>query len=185
MTYPQSEPTTLALVKKHLAVDHDDENDLILEQMRSAREMCEVYTGRVFGVRSFLLRLSCWPHDGKVAFPVDSVSAVTSVKYRDADNVLQTVPTTDYRTWLTHSPPSLFLVTGFSYPTLELNDPAGIEIEYVAGETEIPARLGEAIRLIVGFIRQFPGGEPSLGHLSRGMPAGAVNILRTLWNGGL
>lgn len=174
---------SLAQAKTHLSIGHPDEDSNITDDIIAAREQCEKFTGRLFGSRSVLLTVTCWPCECGIRFPIEPVQSVTSVKYLDQNNVLQTVAADQYRTWLDHSPPLLKFVTGFAYPTLELSEPAPIKIEFVAGETDIPATLRKAIQVILGYWYQFPGGEPSLGHLSRGLPAGAISLLDTLWTG--
>ena len=187
LTKPTSEPVSLSLVKTHIAVDHSDDDALIVRQIKAARSLCEEYTGRVFGSRNYRMRLSCWPDGGIIAFPVQPVTAITSITYIDADGDSQAVNASNWRANLDANPPYLRLVTGFTYPVTDPDEPAAITVLYTAGDAadDVPELVENAVLLIVQYWRNFPGGEPSLGHLSLGMPAGAIALLDKLWDGGL
>lgn len=180
---PDSEPVTLALVKLHCAIDHTDEDELIVRQIKSARVLCENYTGRIFGSRSFTMRLECWPSDGYIYFPVEPVSEVSSMSYVDELGASVAVDAGQWKTWLDRSPPVAKLVSGFAYPSLNRDEPAPVSVVYTAGAGEVPETVEQAIELIVNYWRANPGGEVSLGHLSLGMPAGAIRLLDFLWTG--
>lgn len=185
LTEPATEPLTLAQAKKHLAIDHTDDDTLITRMIIAARQKCETQTGRIWGQRTFRLQFLYWPTDGYIRIPIEPVASVTNLKYYDTDSVLQTVTASLYDVWLEHSPPLIYLKSGFTYPTIDPEKQAAIAIEYVAGETVIPALLEQAMELILGYWQQFPGGEPTLGHLSRGLPVSAINALDSLWTGAL
>ncbi len=182
---PDNEPVSLALVKNHLAVDHSDDDDAIQADISAARSLCEKHCNRLFGTRSLRLTLDCWPLESRIAFPVDGVQSITSVTYSDVNGAPQVVASTNWRLWLEHSPPLLSFVSGFAYPTLELDAPGAIAIVFVAGDDDPNELVAAAIKLTIGYWRKFFGGEDSSGHLSRGLPAGAIHILDKLWTGAL
>lgn len=185
LTEPATEPVTLARAKKHLAIDHEDDDDNISADITAARQYCETHTGLVFGERTFTLQLAYWPDDGKIRLPVEPVTSVEEVRYADENGDTVVVSEDDYRTWFDHSPPLVVPVSGFGYPTTELDNPAGIEIDFTAGAGTTDKRVEKAILLILEYWYANPGGESALGHLSRGIPAGAIRLLDSIWNGAL
>ena len=187
LTNPASEPLTLALAKVHLAIGHTDDDALITKDIKAARILAEKHTNRIFGSRSFLVQYTCWPKNGCIHLPIEPATAITQMRYKDTDGVTQIVASSNYKTWLNHSPPLLKMVTGYTFPTFSIDEPAPLEIEFVAGEstTEELEMLCKAIELTLEYWRQFPGGEESLPHLARGLPSGAIRLLDNLWTGAL
>lgn len=184
LTQPVVEPVTLALVKNHLAVDHSDDDAAITADITAARLLCEKHTGVYFGSRTLRFMLTEWPNDGIIRLP-DGVTAITSVTYSDTLGSPQVIASANWRLWLDGTPPQLSFLSSFALPSLELNNPAAITILLTAGDTSNNALVSPAIKLTVGYWRKFFGGEDSSGHLSRGLPAGAINILDKIWTGAL
>lgn len=186
ITNPTAECLSLKQAKTHLSIGHDDDDANITDDIQAARALCEEYTGRYFGSRSFRLTMKSWPTcegDYAIRLPIEPVASVTTVKYSDQNAASQTVDQSQYRLWLDHSPPVIYFPASFRFPSLDINSPAPIEVIFVAGDDDIPAVLRKAIQLTLGFWLQFPGGEPTLGHLSRGLPGGVLALLDTLWTG--
>lgn len=184
LTEPATEPETLEMVKRRSAVDHDDDNASLELDIQAARKYCETHTGLALGLRTYRLHLAEWPLDREIPFPVMPVTAVGAVKYKDTDDVEQTVDTSLYRVSLVHNPPFIRFVVGYSFPVLSDNEPFSISIDYTAGLVAIPATIRVAIQMLIEYWRQFPGGEPTLGHLSRGAPGAVVRLLDSEWTGG-
>lgn len=95
VTAPTTEPVTLAEVKAHCVIGHDDD-DLLLEVMISAaREHGESLTGRSWAPKTLEVVLDSFP-SGAIELPASPVTEVESIKYLDVDGVEQTMPDTDY-----------------------------------------------------------------------------------------
>lgn len=182
---PASEPVTLALVKKRLAVDHSDDDDLILADIRAARRLAERNTGRVFGARAFRLSLPCPPKWGRVEFPVEPVVSVESVGYTDFEGVTGTVAADKYNVFLDGSPPLLQLVTGYTLPTLSADLPAPLVINFTAGDDTENDTVAAAIRLMVAYWYDNPDGRAVNSQGFRELPPGAAGLLNSLWTGGI
>lgn len=182
LTEPAVEPVTLALVKSSSAIDHGDEDAVLDVKIGAARELCEEYTGRIFGPRTFRLTLYEWPADGWIRFPVEPVVSVESVNYVDADGAEQTVDPADYSLWLKHSPPVLALGSSFGYPYTHPDTPGAITVEYTAGGPS-PKRLQHAILMLVERSYQNPDGGGDSSEGTKGIPDGVAAILDTLWTG--
>lgn len=180
---PESEPVALSLVKNHLSIDHSDDDNRILSDIRAARIYSETITGRIFGPRPFLMRLDCWPYNKIIALKSVPVVSLETIKYEDSNGVQQTIDAANYRTWLDYSPPLVRFTTAFALPVVNIDAIGGIEIAYTAGESVIPETLVKATQLICGYWYANPGGEQTTDNASKGIPAGAMALLSTLWTG--
>lgn len=61
-TQPTSEPITLKQAKDFLRVDGTDDDDLITSLVQAAREAVEVFTGRSFCYKGYLMTLDAFPY---------------------------------------------------------------------------------------------------------------------------
>jgi len=168
---------TLEEAKLHLRVDNSDEDDAIETYLDTAIESCEAYADRCFQQRDWLLTIQNWPsvylwetgtNIGSntleaLEIPLAPLVNVTSVKYRDVDDVLQTVDPSNYVVGAPKSDhPWISFTNSFTLPTLSTK-PDPIEITVVAGYDQndpsasvswlqLPRRAKSAILLEVGHL---------------------------------
>lgn len=146
---PTVEPVSVSDIKLQLRVDDDAEEDLIDSLIQTARVWVEEYTG----VRLMSQTVTLYIDD---AFPlsrfrlrVSPVQSISSVKYYDDDDVLQTLASNTYR-FGNAIVPRIEPVD--SWPSAKCRLDA-VQIEMVVGYTTsaaIPDQFKQAIKLIVG-----------------------------------
>jgi uncharacterized phiE125 gp8 family phage protein len=159
---PPDPVVILADAKLHLRVDAADEDDLIKALVAASTEHLDGPDGilnRALGLQTLKLTLDGFPeHDRRrtwpfstglphgVPLPCQPIRAVTSIKYLDAAGAEQTVDagvyelTADGRVRLAHEQ---------QWPEpRSCRDP--VSITYTAGYAVLPARLKQAILLMVG-----------------------------------
>lgn len=95
VTAPTVEPVTLSEVKAQAVIGHDLDDTLLSVMISAAREHGESLTGRSWAPKTLEVVLDSFP-SGAIELPASPVTAVTSVKYLDADGAEQTMPDTDY-----------------------------------------------------------------------------------------
>lgn len=139
-------PLTLASVKAHLVVEHDNDDDLITDQIWAAIAFAESYTGCDFTETVYDFSLSCWKQ--RIVLPRAPVSEVASVKYFDTSNQQQTLPTSNYFAVLPDSLNAAVWTTG-TLPQV-YNRPDAITVRYTAGYDSLPYQADAAIKLLVG-----------------------------------
>jgi uncharacterized phiE125 gp8 family phage protein len=94
---PATEPVTLDEAKKHLRVDVPDEDALIDDLIRGAREYAETFTHRSFLTQTWDDKREAFPCDGEAIWlPQPPLLSVTSVTYVDTAGVTQTWSPTLY-----------------------------------------------------------------------------------------
>ena len=137
-----SPPLSLADAKEHLRVLHTTDDDYITSLVLAATEWIEQQYD--IALRSKTVTEYYDGFDGDIQITIYPVNSVTSVKYYDTDNTLQTI--TDYTSDLVsrrgrvrvESEPSLY------------DRPNAIEVIYVAGYATAPEAIIHAIKLLVG-----------------------------------
>lgn len=185
VTPPAVEPVTAAEAKLHAKADLDDEDSLFAIWVPAARKMLEDSCSIRLVTQTLKLVLSDWPCDA-ITLPVEPVSSVSSVKYRDADDVLTTLTAgTDYLTWLKRRPPIVYLGPYASWPSLRMGRRDAIEVEFVAGyggADDVPEYAKAAILMAVAYWYENRGDEEDPSKL--GLPQGVYRLMRLLDAGG-
>ena len=147
----------LADAKAHLRV-LDDESDTEISNAIDAASTFLDIDADGFGGLGFPLISQTWSIKassfgaGSIRLPFGRVTAVTSLKYYDADNVLQTIDSADYHLAGWGRDFLVVLATGKSWPSVYDRPDAAI-IEFVAGYADtaaVPSDIKAAARLLVG-----------------------------------
>lgn len=178
---PDAEPIALADAKRHLKVDVDDENDLIVSLIRAAREQVETYTGRRLIFQTWEDKRG-FPR-GPLVLPFSPVSAVSSITYLDTAGVSQTWSPALYRTFLPAGPQAARAwvepAHGQSYPaTYPVTDPVTVRVVcgYGASGASVPAGLIAAMKLLIGHWYQ-ERSAVNIGNIVTPLPMGVESLV--------
>ena len=187
---PTATPITTAQMESQLRLDQNNEQEFIGDLIAAVTDECEQYLGRQLMPATYRLDLDEFPADGKeIELPFAPLQSVTSVKYRDSDNVQQTLSASVYEVDATRAPGRLRLATGQSWPTIYDRYNA-VEITYAAGYStaaHVPAAIRLAIRELVA--HHFTHREPVVTgtiqtHLEHSVKR-ALSLYRLDWPCGL
>lgn len=158
---PATEPIDLDAAKLHLKMDGiDDDDALIAAQVSAARALCEGSISQSFVSTGWLLKLDGWPRrrDGvilrEIVLPRCPLLSVASVSYRDADDTLQVMSTSDYDV-LTGKPGRVALKPAASWPIVDPERRDSVEIAFTAGygsATAVPPNIKAAIMLMLAHL---------------------------------
>jgi len=152
-TEPSNEAVLLAEAKSFLKIDSDDENDLITILSQAAREMVEIRTGRSLITQTRTIKMDYFPQSDTILLPNGPVVSVSSVKYYDEDEVLQTMSAADY--WVDITSGISRIVAKDSWPSV-YDMPNAVVIVYVCGygasSSNVPKPLKQAIYLIMAHL---------------------------------
>lgn len=138
---------SLDQMRDFLRVDSDTLDNGLLELIRdAATQAVEAYTNRA------LLTCTVTAHfkqfTGNLFLPFGNVQSVSSIKYRDASNVQQTISSSNYTLAVSDTAdPFISVLSSYTQPTSGTH-PLPIEVKYVAGYTSaatIPGQLTIAI----------------------------------------
>lgn len=173
---PETSPVTLAQVKQHLRIDHDEDNGYLSELIEAARLHVEAVSGHALIFRS--LRQYCnevrFSNSIRLmAYPVQTVVAVTGY---DPEGHAVTLQTDQYMLKQTHEG-ALVQISD------DLNDasfPNGLEIDFITGHGEsgvdLPSNITRAILVLIAHWYEYrgalaPGEETAI------IPAGLDKLL--------
>ena len=155
VTGPTQEPVTLAEAKLHARDDTDDDDQLIMALITTAREWIEGQTKRALVTQTWDWDIDWgWPYMQNgvptLDFPINPVSSVTSITYDDGSSPRATLSASDY-TAVTRTHGS-YIVPAYSvtWPTLRCV-PNAITVRFVAGQAidEVPKQLTQALKMLV------------------------------------
>jgi uncharacterized phiE125 gp8 family phage protein len=190
ITGPSEEPVTLAKAKAHLRIDHDDENALIEDWIKSARELAEAHTGRRFVTQQVRVTLGAFPCDPDdiIRLPVGPVASVDSLTYTDEAGATQTLAAdVEYQAWLDHNPPLLAPPAYESWPATKGGALKAVTVTFTVGTAvaDVPGSVATAILLTLGYWDQNRGDgtEATNDPRALGLSPGALRLLDTLWSG--
>ena len=160
---------TLADVKLHLRVTHDDDDVLIQSLIGAAVERIEHHTGRRLSEGSHCLVLDGFP-PGVVRLPEVPVIAIDTIKY-SVDGVEQLASENLYRLDTRETLAAVHPVG--SWPIAQ--GPASVTITYTAGHKTIPSSIRRALLMIIA-----SGYELAENHII-GVTASEVPMAATWW----
>lgn len=130
---PYAEPLSTAEAKSHARVDYDDEDSLIAEYVRTAREQLQHDCSRSPVVETRRFEFDAFPSGGcPIELRWAPIVSVSSVTYYDTANALQTWSTADYVTDLNSIPARILPVFGETYP-LTYDRPHAVRVTAVCG----------------------------------------------------
>lgn len=145
--------------KEHLAVLHSDHDTLIASLVAYATELVQNMASIQVPQKTLRVTLQGFPTD-EIILPRPPVQSITSVKYYDSDNTLQTWATDQWDSDLYVDSPWVPSVvntricpaSGVTWPTVYTRL-VPVQINYVAGwkaAADVPGPLIQAIKIILG-----------------------------------
>jgi len=140
---PSAEPWSLAEVKAHLRVDHNDQDALITGYLETARTAAEDRTGRTLCTTSWRLTVDAF--SPALRLPNPRALAVASVKYLDEAGVERTLSPTDYLLDDVSEPGYVVPAYGKAWPAT-LDRINAVVVDYTAGYGAAAAAIPMPIR---------------------------------------
>lgn len=144
-----SSSVTTANAKVHLKVEHSADDTYIDGLVTAAEREVETYTNRIMIATTLDFFLSDFPVNG-IVLPFSPVTAITSIKYYDSSNVLQTWAATNYHYNIYEEPTVIRYVDSAPDVYEDRSDAVQIRITVgYANAAAIPAPLIQAIKLLM------------------------------------
>lgn len=156
VTSPAVEPVSLADVKRHLRLEHDDDDTILALYISAARQWIDGdgWLGRALITQTWELTLDEFP-TSEIRLPLLPVQEITSVKYDDADGIEQTVDADDYYLDNTSQPSWLLPLSDVPWPS-PMSGTNTVRVRFVAGygdePADVPAPIRAAILLMTGHL---------------------------------
>ena len=188
ITGPSVEPISVADAKRHLRVEHSDDDLLIKRLIETAVSMVDV-TG-VLGKAMITQTWGEWfaPNPSQIVLSLGPIQSVSAIKYYDTDNVLQTDTLSNYFVLGTSGRTTIKPKSGYNWPTTFTRDDA-IKIEYVIGYgdtfRDVPSTVRHALFMLVAHYYENRENE-LIGTVSKTLPFGFEALIdseRNTWYG--
>lgn len=151
---PTVEPLTLPEVKRHLRIDHTDDDVYLTDYLiPAAREYVEDETERQLITATWALKLPCFPGAGEpLKLPKPNLQAVSSITYY-TDDVSTTLSSTAYSVLATEQPGVVEESTLDNWPDTDTRRDA-VTVTYTAGygaaSSSVPLKIKQAMFLLIG-----------------------------------
>ena len=163
VTGPAQEPVSLAGVKAHLRLDHDDEDPILTAYIRSSRLATEEYLRRSLITQTWEVFADDWPshhdyhhhdhfhhgndrHKSYIALPFGPIQSVDQVQVFADDDTAQDVSLSVFQ--LDKRRNRLWLRDGQTVP-MPTRKVDGLRALYTAGYGDNPGDVPEAIRVAI------------------------------------
>ena len=166
VTQPTSEPLSLKEAKDHLRVTGSEEDSLINNLITAVRQEAEKYLNRVLIEQTWDMFLDKFPDDdGDIFIHKTPVTAVTSLQYYDANNVLQTWARTNYDLDHYNEPASIYPAYSISYPaTLDTKNVVIIRFTAGYGDAgDVPDAIKSGMLLYLSYLYDNRGDATTTG----------------------
>lgn len=171
---PASEPLSLAEAKALLRVDHGDDDAVIAALIAAARGHVEALTRRALMLQTWRVVRDAWPADGRVMLRSGPLRAVTAARVFDAAGTAHAIDVqrfvVDVAADVIASPAWALPAPGRAVAGIELD----VELGFGAQPEDVPAPLGQALRMILSHWYDNRGAVASGATL---LPAGAGVLL--------
>lgn len=138
------EPVSLEDIKNYLRVDITDDDVLISNLIKTARDYVERITNRSIVTKKYEYILDAFPN-GYIQLPRPPLISVEQVVYKTADGVEKVF--TDYITDSESEPARIIAPNG--WPSESLYPVNAVKVTYQAGYSQMPESLKHAIYMLV------------------------------------
>lgn len=176
------EPVTIVEVKDHLRIDRNlDEEDTLLEDyVKTAREFAEGYTGRRFITQTWKYYLDEFPADNFIEIPYAPLqSSSLAFTYKSCSGTSNSMSTSDYSVDTDTTPGRINLAYGAAWPGSTLSTTNPITITYLCGygtnAASTPMSIRTWIMSCVGYM--YENREADVGKF----PVGTLRRYRVGW----
>lgn len=146
VTGPVAEPVTRQEAKDFLRIEHIEEDAIVDSLILAARQVVEAYLNRFLITQTWQLFLDRFPRGREITVPRPPLQSVTHLKTYDEADVATTFAATNYVVDAVTEPGRIVLKDAAQWPTTELRNVNGVEIQFVAGYGATGPAILEKIR---------------------------------------
>lgn len=151
VTPPSAEIVSLAEAKRHVRVEHGDDDALIEGYVAAAvahLDGASGWLGRALAPQTWRVEYPAFP-EGGIELPLAPLTAVGSVVYRDPIAVDQTLAASAYREFGIGSAAGGGIEPVSTWPATGDGE-AAVRVTFTAGHASVPTPIKQAILLLVG-----------------------------------
>ncbi len=152
LTEPGFNSVTLARLRNNSNIPPGQDEDFLIEALKSAEDYVERYLECTIGIAEWRLTLDSFPPANEpLLIPLWPIRNVILIAYLDSQSVRQELDLNQIVPPKGNDRYHLKLKSGFTWPTT-LCEPNAVEIDFTAGfatQAKIPGTMTQAIRMLV------------------------------------
>lgn len=154
-------PISLDELKAHLRIELDitAEDALLNSIIKAATEQAQGLTGRALITQTWEYYIDQWPFGGQINLPLPPLQSITHIKYTDSNGTESTFDAASYSVDNISYVGRVVLNSGYSWPSVDLNNTNPIKITLIAGfgdnETDVPQTINQAILLLAANLYEY------------------------------
>jgi len=154
---PEMKPVTLAKIKQHLRLDHDEDDEYLIDLLDAATLHVEAATGLYLVNRTVRQYVDTIPVSRSVLLEASPASSIKEVRGFDSDGNPNAFLAANYRLDTRFETPAVVFNANINYQ----NFYNGIEIDFVAGfgdtGIDVPSNIIRAILVLIAHWYEFRG----------------------------
>lgn len=154
-------PVTLAEARAHARVDDGVDDARVTGMLRACSERAQTLLGGKCLVQStFEHYLGGFPCSREIRLPMPPLVSVTKIEYVDAAGTTQTLSASAYLVDVVSEPGRVYLKRDEVWPETECENINAVVITYVAGYTNMPNCIREAVLSGTTYMYAYRGDDP-------------------------
>lgn len=161
ISQPISKPVTLVQIKRHLRLDHDEDDDYINELTDAATSHVEAVTGQFLITRIVRQYIDTMPASRSIPLEAWPVKSIQELRGYDFDGNTNTLLNANYRLDNRIDPPSLILNTNINFNAFCNGIEVDMEVGYGETGVDVPSNITRAILVLIAHWYEFRGTLPA------------------------
>lgn len=158
---PISKPVTLVQIKRHLRLDHSEDDEYLNELTDSATSHVEAATGKFLISRVVRQYIEAMPASRSIPLEVWPIRSIQEVRGYDFNGSANIILSENYRLDNRIEPPSLILNTNINFNAFYNGIEVDMEVGYGATGVDIPSNITRAILVLIAHWYEFRGTLPA------------------------
>jgi uncharacterized phiE125 gp8 family phage protein len=162
VTGPEIEPVSIGDVCNHSRIDIGDDDVLIEQLIKAAREQAESITNRALITQTWKLTLNAFPGNGygPIRIPKPPLQSIDSVTYLDTNGTLQSLTDSPTSSWIVETGEPTIMVPDYDVTWPSTYDvPDAVNITFTAGygdaAEDVPAAIRQWIMVFVAGMYEY------------------------------
>lgn len=161
ISQPISKPVTLAQIKRHLRLDHDQDDEYLNELTDAATIHVEAVTSQFLISRVVRQYIETMPASRSISLEAWPIRSIQEVRGYDFDGNPNIILSQNYRLDSRIDPPALILNTNINFNAFCNGIEVDMEVGYGETGADIPSNITRAILVLIAHWYEFRGTLPA------------------------
>lgn len=160
---PISQPVSLTQIKRHLRLDHNNDDEYLNELTDAATAHVEAVTSQFLISRVVRQYIETMPASRSISLEAWPIKSIQEVRGYDFDGNANIILTENYRLDNRIDPPALVLNTNINFNAFCNGIEVDMEVGYGEAGVDVPSNITRAILVLIAHWYEFRGTLPAGG----------------------